>query len=207
MKKILLSTFVAASIAACTPADKETQSKAEPQQELTTVDSSNLIIPGKSIGKLYLNQDMDSVFHIMGKADAGDAAMGKAWSIWLSEATGSGSKDQVAVFSSYKDSTMMGKSAKEILATAPVYETANGLKTGMPLDSIKKQFPSLKAVARYVNDSEHDTLEVYDDISKGIAFDIRNRAGRQVSTAVYVHFPNKSVSNTYLTIYPGWRRL
>lgn len=91
--------------------------------------------------------------------------------------------------------------------TAEAFQTANGMKTGMLLDSIKQQLPSLKAVARYVNDSEHDTLDVYDDIGSGIAFDVRNRAGKPISTAVYVHFPNESVNNTYLTIYPGWRKL
>jgi hypothetical protein len=207
MRQIFLSTLVAASMAACTSANKETQPQGNFKQQIANVDSSKLIVPGKSIGKLYLNQDMDSVFHIMGKADAGDGAMGKAWSIWLSKAAGTQSEDQIAVFSSYKDSTMAGKSAKEILVTAESYQTAKGLKTGLPLDSIKKQFPSLKALARYVNESEHDTLDVYDDVSSGIAFDVRSRAGKKISTAVYVHFPNKSVSNTYLSIYPGWRKL
>jgi hypothetical protein len=207
MKKTFFSILVVAVIASCTSPNKETSPSSEPRPGIASVDSSKLIIPGKSIGKLYLNQDMDSVFRIMGRADAGDAAMGKAWGIWFSTMLGSQVKDQTAVYSSYKDTSMVAKSAKEILVTAEAYRTTNGLGSGIPLDSLKKELPSLKQVAKYVNDSEQDTLEIYDDISSGIAFEIKRRDQGQISTAVYVHFPNVSVNNTYLTIYPDWRRL
>jgi hypothetical protein len=209
MKYTLLAICAAASLAGCNPGNKATQPKVDAgqQSEKATVDQSKLIVPGKSVGRLYLNQDMASVFEIMGKADAGDAAMGKAWSIWYSKVSGKQTEDQIAVYSSYKDSTMSGKSAKEILVTAPDYRTQSGLRTGISLDSIQNVLPALKQVARYVNDSEHDTLDIYDDRRSGIAFGVKRRAEKQISTAVYVHFPNESVNNTNLTIYPGWRQL
>ena len=55
----------------------------------TLVDSSGLIIPGKSIGQVYLNERGDSIFSKLGKPDTGDAAMGKSVSIYKNKENGS----------------------------------------------------------------------------------------------------------------------
>ncbi|RZK58182.1 MAG: hypothetical protein EOO91_08780 [Pedobacter sp.] len=50
--------------------------------KMDSADAKFLIVPGKSIGKFYLGQNVIELDSILGKPDLSDAAMGKAWSIW-----------------------------------------------------------------------------------------------------------------------------
>src|SRR5687768_7060442 len=45
----------------------------------------NVIIPGKSIGLLKLNEQAEVVYKLLGKPDKSDAAMGKALATWFSD--------------------------------------------------------------------------------------------------------------------------
>lgn len=166
-----------------------------------------IIVPGKSIDKIALGQDIQEVFKLLGKANDGDAAMGKAWGIWyLKDSTGT-KKGELSVYSSYKDTTMMAKDVKQVVVSAANYRTDKGLRVGVSLDEIKSVFPNVKKASLYVHAIKKDSLIVYDAEGEGIAFDVRSKGGHFFTTAITVHPKNVSVNSTYLTIHPGWKKV
>lgn len=166
-----------------------------------------MIVPGKSIDKVFLGQDMLEVFKILGNPSDGDAAMGKSWGIWYLRDSTDTKKGELSVYSSYKDSTMSSKDVKQIVVNATNYRTDKGLRIGVSLDEIKAVFPNVKKAAVYVNAVKKDSLIVYDAEEEGIAFDVRNKADHFFTTAITVHPKNVSVNSTYLTIHPGWDKI
>lgn len=184
--------------AACNPAtEKNTTDKVVENtvvsEEVKEVPNERLIVPGKQAGKIYLGQDMQEVFTLLGRPDEGDAAMGSALGIWT--------KDSVAIFSSYKDSTMVAKTVKQISVSSAAFNTADHIHAGMPLAQFKAALPAIKEGAAYVNEKTRDTLRVYDDMAGGIGFDVVD--GKCVS--VIIHPKDKPVNSTYLSTYPGWK--
>lgn len=158
-----------------------------------------LLAPGERAGKFRLGQDMDSVFTLLGKPDDGDAAMGKAWGIWYGT-------DTIAVYSTYADSNMNRRVARQIVVSGEGYRTVNGIGRNTPLETIRENFPALQPAATYVSDA-HDTLWVYDAQAAGIAFDLRKKDGQLLCHAVTIHDKQEPVTATYLTIHAGWKKL
>ncbi len=190
---LLLSLAVA-----CNSANKQNTGKADVENAVVSkkvkeVPKDKLIIPGKQVGALYLGQDMKEVFAALGNANDGDAAMGSALAIWK--------KDSISVFSSYRDSNMVIKAAKQIAVGSSAYSTADHIHTGVKLSQLIDTWPGLKLSAVYVDEKSKDTLKIFDDISAGIAFDIENG----LCSRIIVHPKNKSVQGTYLSMYPGWK--
>lgn len=187
-------------ITGCNPSEKPVSENRKEEQAAVlkpVISSNKLIVPGKSAGKIYLGQDMNQVFKILGNADRGEAAMGKAWSIW---------NDNIAIYSSYKDSTMTTKDVKQIRVENEGYATENEIKINTAYADIKQKHPTLTLAATFVNEIK-DTLFVYDDVKEGIAFDMRKENGKLINKAMTIHPKKESVSNTYLTIYPGWKKM
>ncbi|RZJ86551.1 MAG: hypothetical protein EOO20_18070 [Chryseobacterium sp.] len=164
------------------------------------VDSAFLVVPGKSIGKISLGENMTEVGKKLGRPDAGDAAMGKAWGIWYSKDSTDGQKNELAVYSSYRDTSMMVKEVKQIRITSAQFKTRNGLTTGGPEADSKSKFPAMDLVSSYLNQNK-DTVTVYDSRQDGIGFEFLK--GKSIS--ITVHPVNQSVNGTYLTLHPEWK--
>jgi len=169
--------------------------------ETAEPDSSKLIVPGKQAGRIYLGQDMQEVFKILGNASDGDAAMGSAIGIWYAKGDAAAKKDPVVIFSSYRDSNMVIKSVKQVSVAAPGFRTTDGIHTGAKLKEILAAYPQVKRSEIYVN--QQDSLKVYDSIKEGIAFDIRNDS----CTAITIHSPGRPANAVYLSVHPGWKKL
>lgn len=186
--------------AACNPStEKNTNEKVVENtvvtEEVKEIPNDRLIVPGKQIGVLYLGQDMNEVAALLGTPNDGDAAMGSALGIWK--------KDSIAVFSSYRDSNMVVKAAKQISVGSPAYQTPDRIHTGIKLPQLMEAWPSLKLSSVYINEKSGDSLKVFDDVAEGIAFDIeKNQCSR-----ITVHAKDKSVNATYLSMYPGWKKV
>lgn len=133
------------------------------------VEEKRLIIPGKSIGKFSIGQNVEEVDSILGTPDAGDAAMGKAWSIWYGKNSTSGKRNEIAIFSGYADSTMKWKAVKQIRVISSKFQTIEGLNNGNLLSSFEAKFPDFKQVATYVDTKLGDTILLYDSKENGIA--------------------------------------
>jgi len=164
-------------------------------------DSSLLIIPGKQAGKIYLGQDMQEVFKLLGNASDGDAAMGSAIAIWYAKGDSTAKKDPVVIFSSYRDSNMVVKSVKQVSVAAPAFRTTAGIHMGAKLSEVLAAYPKLRQSETYVN--RQDSLKVYDSIKEGIAFDIKNDS----CTAITIHLPGRPANALYLSVHPGWKKL
>jgi len=165
------------------------------------VDNDRLIVPGKSIGKIFLGQDVKEMSKMLGTPDDGDAAMGKAWGIWHLDG------GDLSVYSSYKDSTATSRDVKQVVVSAEGYKTKEGFGKGTSIEEIRKTYPNLQRVETYILEGAGDTLKVFDEVKEGIAFDVITKGNKHINAAITVHAKNIPVNSTYLTIHPGWKRL
>ena len=164
------------------------------------VDARFLVVPGRSVGEISLGEDMENVGKLLGKPDAGDAAMGKAWGIWYSNDSISRQRNEVAVYSSYRDTSMLVKDVKQIRITSPKFKTQDGFTTGLSEADTKLKFPAMEMISSYLNEKK-DTVMVYDAKQDGIGFEFLK--GKSISLTV--HPMNQSVNATYLTLHPEWK--
>jgi len=165
-------------------------------------DSALLIVPGRSVGKISLAEDMADVGAKLGKPDAGDAAMGKAWGIWYNRGANGGVKNEFAIYSSYRDTSMRVKEVKQIRITSPDFKTRDGVRVGASQSDTKIKFPSLERISAYLNEQK-DTVSVYDTKQDGIGFEFL----KGKSIALTVHPMNQPLNATYLTLHPEWKRV
>ena len=188
----------------CTSKDKSTQSKStsdsniiktdspkasnEPP-DVTKVDSTiintdtvsfeRLIIPGKSIGQTFIGEKDVTVRKKLGAPSKADAAMGKQVLTWIAGtnrtdillATNMGNKPELTL-------------VRYIRITSPYFKTAKKLGVGSSMDVINKEYPLLKKVFTYSN----NTIDVYDEHDAGIAFEIDNK---KICIGIMVHTPGE----------------
>lgn len=164
------------------------------------IDERFLIVPGRSVGEISLGDDLESVGKRMGRPDAGDAAMGKAWGIWYKTDAVTKQKSELAIYSAYRDTSMRVKEVKQIRITSNAYKTQDGFGTGRTMNDTELHFPGMEEVAAYLNENK-DTILVYDAKPEGISFEFLK--GRGIS--ITVHSKNVPINNTYLTLHPEWK--
>lgn len=164
------------------------------------IDERFLIVPGRSVGEISLGDDMVGISKKLGKPDAGDAAMGKAWGIWYNSDSKKG--NELAIFSAYRDTSMRVKEVKQIRITSNVYKTQDGFTTQRTMNDTELRFPGMEQVATYLNENL-DTVFVYDAQSDGIGFEFLKGRG----IAITVHPKNVVVNNSYLTLHPEWKQV
>jgi len=179
----------------------ETQAS-EPSSGNGEVSSDRLIVPGESIGKTPLGMDAQRIEGLLGKPDMSDAAMGKAWLTWYGTSRDEhNNKTELDIYTTYKDNSMRQKTVQQIRVTSSYFKTEDGVGVYNSLEEIKKFFPGLKQVARYKDNGR--VIRIYDDVSKGISFDVAEAGKQLICTAVVVHFMGKPVTQTYIYLHPG----
>lgn len=202
-RKIIFLSFII-SLTACQSAEHSAHQQDSTEYitsgKQSDVDAAFLVVPGKSIGEISLGENMTEVGKKLGRPDAGDAAMGKAWGIWYNKDSTNGQKNELAVYSSYRDTSMMVKEVKQIRITSAQFKTQSGLTTGGPEADAKSKFPAMELVSSYLNQNK-DTVTVYDSRQDGIGFEFLK--GKSIS--ITVHPVNQSVNRTYLTLHPEWK--
>lgn len=164
------------------------------------VDERYLVVPGQSVGEISLGENMEIVGKKLGRPDAGDAAMGKAWGIWYSKDSIENGKNELAIYSSYKDTTLTSKDVKQIRITSKQFKTQDGFGTERSFEDTQMKFPGIIKIAAYLNEAK-DSIMVYDSKTEGIGFEFVN--GKSISLTV--HPKNVSVNGTYLTLHPEWK--
>lgn len=196
MQKIAL-TLIAVSLLSCsdkktTPVETDTNSdtiKYDPPQIINT---QQLIIPGKRIGLTALEQNAETLSSL-GKPDFSDAAMGKAWATWYSK---DGQKNELNIYTTYKDAELKEKVVRQIRITSPKFKTSEGIATGKTLTDIKKNYPEVKLVGKYKANGQ--TIELYDAVNSGISFEIQ----KDTCISIIIHKSGKKVTEEYLTFRP-----
>ena len=204
MKSIKFALLgISMSVAACQSANKTDQNTDSASNLASTpmqsVDERFLVVAGRSIGEINLGEDMEEVGKKLGRPNAGDAAMGKAWGIWYSDDSTAKRRNEIAVYSSYRDTSMRVKDVKQIRITSNKFKTKDGLATGSTLEDVKSKFPTIKKLSAYLNEDK-DTVAVYDAKKDGIGFEFL----KGKSIALTVHQVNIPVNATYLTLHPEW---
>ena len=155
----------------------------------TNKEADWLLQPGIAAGKTTINETADQVYARLGKADGGDAAMGKAISIWYNNHDSTA--HSIAIYTVRDTGDMPPARIKQIQVTSPSFKTEEGIHPGSTLTEIKKVFPVTRSEA-YKSDGENYT--VYSS-KQGIAFEI-NAAG--VCTSVIIFESGKQSATTYL---------
>ena len=166
------------------------------------VDSRFLIVPGRSVGDISLGENVEIVGKMLGKPDVSDAAMGKAWGIWYRTDSSSKQKEEIAIYSAYRDTSMRVKSVKQIRITSAEYKTQDGYRIGMAESETKQKFPGMEKVSAYLNEQK-DTVTVFDSKQEGVGIEFLS--GKSV--ALTVHPANQPINATYLTLHPKWKAL
>jgi hypothetical protein len=192
------------SLAACQSSNKTDEPTTDSVTQVSTpaqvADERFLVVAGHCVGEISLGEDMEQVGKKLGKADAGDAAMGKAWGIWYSNDSTAKHRNEIAVYSSYRDTSMRIKDVKQIRVTSNKFKTKDGLATGNTLEATRLKFPEIEKLSAYLNENK-DTVTVYDAKKDGIGFEFLK--GKSISLTV--HQVNIPVNATYLTLHPEWK--
>jgi hypothetical protein len=147
-----------------------------------------LLQPGIAAGKTAINQTADQVYARLGKADGGDAAMGKAIAIWYNNHDSTA--HSIAIYTVRDTGSMPPARVKQIRVTSPTFKTKEGIHAGSTLMEIKKVFQVTRSEAYK---SEGENYSVYSS-KQGVAFEI-NAAGECVSVLIFE--AGKPSSTTY----------
>ena len=160
-------------------------------QDTLTQNTANdwLLVPGKSAGKTHINQDTEQVFENLGKADGGDAAMGKSVAIWYAH------HDSTSYSTAIYATRDMGNSpqalVRQIRVTSPSFKTKEQIHVTSDLSAISKIFQL--QIAEKFKDADQE-YTVYDS-REGIAFEINED---KKCVAIIIHEAGKAIPGTYL---------
>ena len=164
---------------------------------INLIDSNVLIIPGKSIGYIYLNEVQDSIISKLGKPDAGDAGMGKSVSIYKNTENNSSFK---IYYTTNMGAANEASRAKLFHTNSTFFSTENKIRIGSGLEEIKKYFPQVKHLA--VISIEKDTFQLYDAVEKGIAFEMDKE---NICRGITLHTAGEVIQPTYLPFYQSFK--
>lgn len=154
------------------------------------VTSQRLISPGNNIGETSINERMATVFNRLGKPDSSDAAMGSALAIWYADHKRDGYKTIIFSGHKYNNKKDVFQYVKRILVTSPYFRTTEGLGVGSTFEQIRNQY-KLKVGNGYTDKGIQ--MSVYDDISKGISFEIDPTTG--TCAGVIIQKPGDAASS------------
>ncbi|MFI5157461.1 MAG: hypothetical protein ACHQF4_01260 [Sphingobacteriales bacterium] len=159
---------------------------------LKTISRAKLIVPGKRIGDIYINENADSVVTTLGKPDSSDAAMGASIMVWFDKSGKIIHQTSIYAHHNMGSTDEKVKYVKEIRETSPNFKTADYGGAGSALKDVMKLYKLKKHPAL-----GNKKLWLYDNYQTGIGFEV-DSTGKCL--AVYIHAPNDS-STTYLNTH------
>jgi len=165
--------------------------------------ASQRIVPGESVGNIAIGTDAASLEKTLGKPDASDAAMGKAWLTWKGERDEHNNATFLNIYTTYKDSTMQQKTVQQIRTTSSSFSTVENIHVYASLETIKDKFPAIKKLAHYT--SEGRDITIFDEQQKGIAFETVAANAQQICTGIIVHKKGEAVTNVYRFLHPAMK--
>ncbi|RAU81463.1 hypothetical protein [Pontibacter arcticus] len=205
MLKSILTFILALLLVACetkteTAAVQQPESpQADTTQAVTAPapDSSFMIVPGVSMGQIRVGDTSEKVTATLGKPDSGDAAMGKALSVWVSKKQNAEPQHTVSVFFSRNGTEMPANLfARQIRINSPVFKTPEAIQTGSSLAAIRQHY-RVAPFAYYLN-KQQQRVYIFDDQAQGIAFEITTPDS--TCTAITIHDKTKDITNSYIPL-------
>jgi hypothetical protein len=155
---------------------------------------AQLVVPGRGLGNLRLGADAATLAPL-GPAAYSDAAMQKAWATWF----GAGHPPaQLDVYTTMIPGQDTHKSIQVIRATSSYFRLANGLRNGATLRQIQECYGQLPLATSY--QLKAGPRYLYDDVRRGIAFELDGKTSTSHCRALLVHLPGQAVAKTYLAL-------
>lgn len=155
-----------------------------------------LIVPGTSVGQTSLNEKAEEVINKLGKPDASDAAMGKSLAVWYAGHDTSAYKTQI--FFSRNMGVDDTARVQQIRITSPAFKVNNKVYAGMPLKNATA-FYKLVKVGQFKE--KGNSYTIYDDVTKGIAFDADSKDN---ISGIAIYEPGRATKSPHLPFYPGF---
>lgn len=170
--------------------DSTTVTAANPKVDSVAVDRALLLIPGVSAGKVAIGQDAEEVYTLLGKADAGDAAMQKSVAIWYKDHDAKSFATSIYTVRDTGDNP--AARIQQIRVSSPSFSTQDLIGVSSKLEAIQKKYEVTKLTD--VN-TDGSMLEIYDSL-KGIAFEIKDG----ICKAIIIHKANENLKTTSLPL-------
>lgn len=193
MMKYCVMIFLLAITVACTPHNE--RSDESTKNTVKKIPDSLLIKPGKAIGNIQLDSNMEALGNRLGRPNQTDAAMGSALYTWFVNNDTAGYRISTFGHRNFGGADEAIVHIKKILVTDPRYMTFEGLHAGSGQDSIALLY-QLKNSHQNVSGSKK--INLFADASKGIAFEIDSLSRK--CKAVVVFKPGDSAS-AYINMY------
>ena len=165
------------------------------ETELKSTTNEKEIIPGKSLGKILLNENATAVLDSLGKPDSGDAAMGKAISTW-----NKGDGNLLTLYTSTQMGVENFSRIKAIRSLSKDFKTVDNLGVSSSLDDLKRYY-RLTPIGKFTFNGKHYFLYT---TPKGIAFEI---GMDQKCNGVLLYLQDTDPENFYIPIYPDFKKL
>ncbi len=158
--------------------------------------ASSIIVPGKSIGTLRLGLDADRLPKSFGKSILGDGAAGHIWATYRWD------KGLLDIYSVLAEDGP--HRARQLRTTSKAFHTKYGVANGKSFGTIKRRFPHLTRLATYTSHRFGKRVVMYDDVKRGIAFEILRGRGRRVSNtnrcvSILIHKPGSKADQETLS--------
>lgn len=154
------------------------------------VPPDSLVEPGVSAGVFVLGGNATPVMARMGRPDSGDAAMGKALSIWKS------GNYQTAIYTERNMGVDDTARIRMFRTTDPGYRTTGHAGAGAALADLARSF-DLTQTAWYHDGA--DTIRML-TAQEGISFEVNQK---MFCTGLILHTPGADPSASYLPFHPG----
>jgi hypothetical protein len=157
---------------------------------------AQLVVPGRSIGSLRLGTDPAVSLPPLGPPSVTDGAMLKAWATWYGKGQSLAQLDVYTAPPPGDDGSH--KSVQVVRATSTYFRLANGLRNGSTLTQIRASYGRLPVATTYRLAA--GTRYLYDDVRRGIAFELDGTAASSHCRALIVHLPSRAVAQTNLPL-------
>lgn len=202
MKYIFFCSILVLLMSCRQSKNQNEESSSQKTDSMTSITPENhsknvLIVPGKRLGMVTLNQDAKPVFDHFGKPDTGEASMGKASATWHIKTNDQ--KSVLTIFTTRKMGVENFSRIKFVRTTSTVFKTKNGIGVGSTLKSIETQF-ELKKIGSFIENGKTYSLE---GTAKGIAFEI---GPDKKCHGIVVHPKNLKANETYIPIYENLKK-
>lgn len=153
------------------------------------LNATQLMVAGKSVGLVKLNEAGTTVFRILGKPDTGDAAMGKSVSIWYKKHNSK--ENQTQIFFAHNGTDDGESYVQNIHVTSPDFKTRDSICSGTPIERANRLYKLKKIGTFLCNGME---CQILDDINAGIAFDVDTQG---VVKGISIHKPGYNPITAY----------
>ncbi len=170
---------------------------------LQSLAANDSIVPGKSIGNIFVEEDAEEVIQALGEPDSSKVQTGRSVLSWYRNLPGKAADSNVNSIKVFTKIISVKQEeinrVKQIRTTSTFFKTAGLAGVGSTIVFIKMQFPSLKKATGSYTDKRGSTVTVYDAVKEGIAFEI-NETTKCIG--ITVHGPGQKVWETYSLLDP-----